>query len=68
MNSLNKYLESIRQYRLPGTRALQQELDGVLKAHAAVSADLETVRENLQLTHENDAQLLADLKQQVRRI
>ena len=68
MNSLNKYLESIRQYRLPGTRALQQELDGVLKAHAAVSADLETVRENLQLTHENDAQLLADLKQQLRRI
>ena len=68
MNSLKKYLESIRQYSFPKTRAMEQELDAVRKAHAAVSADLVKVQENLQLTHEGDAQLLADLQQQLRQI
>jgi peptidoglycan hydrolase-like protein with peptidoglycan-binding domain len=65
MNYIKKYLESIRQYSLPGTRALGQELDAVRTAHTAVSAELATVREDLQRTREDDAQLLADLRQQV---
>ncbi len=73
MNSLNKnplkkYLQSVRQYSFPKTRALERELDLVRKAHAAVSVDLDSVRENLQLTHENDAQLLADLKQRLQQL
>jgi hypothetical protein len=66
MNSLNKCLESIRQYSFPKTRALEHELDAVRKAYAAACADLEKAQENLQLTHEDDAQLLEDLQQQVK--
>jgi len=66
MNSLNKYLESIRQYAFPKTRALENELDAVRKAYATVCADLEKVQGNLQLTHEENAQLLGDLQQQVK--
>lgn len=68
MNALEKYLHSIRQYRLPGSRALQQELDGVREAHAAVSAELEKVRADLQHSHEADDQLLADLRQQIKQV
>jgi hypothetical protein len=68
MNEIKKYLESFRQYSSPKTHALEQELDAVRKAHAAVSADLEKLRENLQRTHEDDAQRLVDLQQQVRQI
>jgi len=65
MNYFKKHLHSIRQYALPGTRALQQELDVVREAHTAVSTKLAQVREDLQSTHEADVRLLADLRQQV---
>ena len=68
MSSLKNYLQSIRQYSLPKTRALEQELDVARKAHAAVTADLAEVQEKLQRTHEDDAQSIADLQQQVRQI
>ena len=68
MNALEKYLHSIRQYRSPGTRALQQELDAVREAHTAVSAELVKVRADLQHSHEADDQLLADLRQQIKQV
>jgi len=68
MNALEKTLHSIRQYRLPGTRALQQELEGVREAHAGVSTELEKVRTELQHSHEADEQLLADLRQQIKQV
>ena len=66
MNTIKKYLESVRQYSFPRTRALEQELGTVSEAHATISAELTKVREDLQRTHENDLQLLADLRQQVK--
>jgi predicted nucleic acid-binding Zn-ribbon protein/peptidoglycan hydrolase-like protein with peptidoglycan-binding domain len=66
MSSLKKYLQSIRQYTLPKTRALQQELEAVREAHAAAAADHAKVQENLQRNLETDAQLLAELRQQVK--
>ena len=68
MNALKKYLQSIRQYSLPGTRALERELDVVREAHAVVSEELATMREDLQRTHEADVQLLADLRHQVAQV
>ena len=68
MNALGKYLHSIREYRMPGTRALQQELDAVREAHASVSAELAKVRSDLQHSHEADDQLLADLRQQIKQV
>ncbi len=68
MSTLKKYLQSIRQYSLPKTRALQHELEATRKAHAAVTAEHEKAQETLQLTLEKDAQLLADLRQQVKQI
>ncbi|MGB5427516.1 MAG: hypothetical protein WBN95_12095, partial [Gammaproteobacteria bacterium] len=68
MNTLGKYLHSVRQYSLPGTRALQQELEAVREAHAAVSAELAKVRADLQHSHEADDQLLADLRQQIKQV
>jgi len=65
MHFVKKYLESIRQYSFPGTRALKQELGAVRDAHAVVNAELATVREDLQRTREADEQLLADLQQRV---
>jgi len=66
MNTIKKYLESVRQYSFPRTRALEQELGTVSEAHATISAELTKVREDLQRTHEDDVQLLADLRQQVK--
>jgi peptidoglycan hydrolase-like protein with peptidoglycan-binding domain len=66
MNVLSKYLESIRQYSFPKRQALEHELDAVRKAHSATCAELEQAQENLRLSHEIDAQLLADLQQQVK--
>jgi peptidoglycan hydrolase-like protein with peptidoglycan-binding domain len=68
MNFIRKQLESIRHYSLPKTRELEQELDTVREAQAAVSAELENVRADLQRTHEDDLQLLADLRQQVKQV
>ncbi len=68
MNYIKKHLQSIRQYRLPGTRALVQELDGVREAHTAVSMQLAQVREDQQRTREAEAQLLADLRRQLAQV
>jgi hypothetical protein len=68
MNKIKKYLESIMQYSFPKTRALEQELGTVRKAHSAVSADLAKLRENLQCAHEDDTRRLVDLQQQIRQI
>ena len=68
MNTLKKYLHSIHQYRMPGTRALQQELDAVREAHAADTAELAKVREDLQHAHDADVELLADLRQQIKQV
>ena len=68
MSSLKNYLQSIRQYSLPKTRALQQELEAVREAHAAATADHAKVQENLQHTLETDAQLLDELRQQVKQV
>ncbi|MGB5177490.1 MAG: peptidoglycan-binding protein [Gammaproteobacteria bacterium] len=68
MNAITKYLQSIRQYRLPGTGALQQELEAVRKAHAVDSAELAKVREDLQHAHDADIELLADLRQQIKQV
>ncbi|UCC55776.1 MAG: transglycosylase SLT domain-containing protein [Gammaproteobacteria bacterium] len=66
MNTIKKYLEAIRQFSFPRTRALRQELDAVREAHGGVSAELVKVREDLQHTREHDAQLLADLRLQIK--
>jgi hypothetical protein len=68
MNKIIKYLESIRLSPLQSTHDLQQELDAVRKAHAAVSADLAALRANLQSAREGDTQRLVDLQQQMRHI
>ncbi|MGB5717164.1 MAG: transglycosylase SLT domain-containing protein [Gammaproteobacteria bacterium] len=68
MNTLKKYLHSIHQYRMPGTRALQQELDAVRESHAADTAELAKVREDLQHAHDADVELLADLRQQIKQV
>ncbi len=68
MSLLEKYLEPIRHYSLPGTRALQQELDALREANTVLSDDLESVRKDLQHTRDKDERLLADLRQQIRQI
>ncbi|MEN8204868.1 MAG: transglycosylase SLT domain-containing protein [Pseudomonadota bacterium] len=68
MNTIKKYLQSIRHYAFPRTRALEQELDTVREAHTTISAELATVREDQQRTHEDDARLLTDLRQQVKQV
>ncbi len=68
MSSLKNYLQSIKHYSLPKTRALQQELEAVREAHAAATADHAKVQENLQRTLETDAQLLDELRQQVKQV
>ena len=68
MSLITKYLDPIRHYSLPGTRALQQELDALREANAALGADLDTVRHDLQHTRDGDEKLLAELRQQIRQI
>ncbi|MGB7931302.1 MAG: hypothetical protein WCH04_03625, partial [Gammaproteobacteria bacterium] len=65
MNSIKKYLEIMRRYPFPKTRALELELDAVRKAHGLVSADLEKMQETLRHARDTDAQRLVDLQQQV---
>ena len=67
MKSIKKYLENLRRYPFPKSRALEQELDAVRKAHDLVSADLEKMQETLQHARETDAQRMVDLQQQVDR-
>jgi hypothetical protein len=68
MSLINKYLAPIRHYSLPGTRALQQELDALREANAALGTDLDTVRQDLQHTRDADDKLLDELRQQIRQI
>ena len=68
MNTINKYLESIRQRSFPRTRALEQELETVREAHTAISVELDKVRDEQQRTHEDEARLLAYLRQQVKQV
>ena len=68
MGLIKKYLDPIRHYSLPGTRALQHELNALREANAVLGADLDTVRRDLQNTRDDDEKLLADLRQQVRQI
>jgi peptidoglycan hydrolase-like protein with peptidoglycan-binding domain len=67
MNSIIKYLENLRRYSFPKSRALEQELDAVRKAHDLLSADLGKMQETLQHARETDTQRLVDLQQQVGR-
>lgn len=68
MNPLKKYLQSIRQYASPKTRAFEQELDAIREAHARVSTDLEKARDELQRSHEEEAQLHAEMQLMMREI
>jgi hypothetical protein len=68
MSLITKYLAPIRHYSLPGTRALQQELDALREANAALGTDLDTVRHDLQHTRDEDEKLLDELRQQIRQI
>jgi hypothetical protein len=65
MNSIKKYLENLRRYPFPKSRALEQELDAARKAYDLVSADLEKMQETLQHARETDAHRLVDLQKQV---
>lgn len=60
--NLKSALQSLRQYKLPHTRALEQELDGVRTAHQAVSAELELVRGEFGQAHDADQQQIATLQ------
>ena len=68
MGLIKKYLDPIRHYSLPGTRAMQQELNALREANAVLGADLDSVRRDLQNTRDDDEKLLADLRQQIRQI
>ena len=68
MSLINKYLEPIRHYSLPGTRAMKQELAALREANAALNADLDSVRKDLLRTRDEDEKLLAELRQQIRQI
>jgi len=68
MSTLKNYLQSIRHYTSPGTRALKQQLDAVRESHASVSAELEKVRQDLRHRHEDDTRQLADLQAQIKQI
>jgi septal ring factor EnvC (AmiA/AmiB activator) len=65
MTSIKTYLERMRRNPFSRTRALEQELEAVRKAHALVSADLGKMRETFLHVRETDAQRLVDLQQQV---
>ncbi len=67
MNNIKKYLDSLREFTFPGTRALARELDAVREAHTAAGVELEKAREELRHTRETDAQQLADLRDRLRR-
>lgn len=60
--NLKSVLESFRQYRLPHTRALEQELDSVRAAYAAVSDELAQVRGEFGQAHDQDRQQIASLQ------
>lgn len=63
--NLKTALQSLRQYRLPHTRALEHELDTVRAEHRAVSVELEQVRGEFARAHDGDVQQIALLKSQL---
>jgi hypothetical protein len=67
MTSIKTFLDRIRRYPYSRTRALEQELEAVRKAHDLVSADLGKMRESLEQAREAGAERLVDLQQQVDR-
>ena len=60
--------QAIRQFSLPRTRALEQELGIVRAEHATVSAELEAVREEFTRAHDSDTQQIAALRLQLNHI
>lgn len=63
-----KTIQRIRQFSLPHTRALRQELDLVRTEHAQVTAELTQVREEYASALESDHQEIAALRLQVSHI
>lgn len=61
-------LLSIKQFSLPRTRALRQELDEVRAEHAQVSAELIQVREEYLSTRDSDHQQIVALQLQINHI
>lgn len=61
-------LQAIRQFSLPRTRALREELDTVRTEHGAVTAELETVRDELARVRESDTQQITALQLQLNQI
>jgi hypothetical protein len=61
-------LQAIRQFSLPRTRALREELDTVRTEHSAVAAELETVRDELVRVRESDTQQITALQLQLNQI
>jgi hypothetical protein len=61
-------LQAIKQFSLPRTRALKEELGTVRAEHAAVSAELVAVRDEFTQAHENDTQQIAALQLQLNHI
>jgi hypothetical protein len=57
--------QTIKQFSLPRTRALRQELDEVRAEHAQVSAELSQVREEYARTRDTDHQQIAALQLQI---
>ncbi len=60
--------QAIRHFSLPRTRALEQELGTVRAEHAAVSAELEAVRNEFARAHDSDTQQIAALQLQLNHI
>ena len=58
-------LQSLRHYKLPRTRVLEQELDSVRADYQAVSAQLEQVRGEFERAHDGDTQQIALLQSQL---
>jgi len=58
-------LQSLRRYRLPHTRALEQELERVRAENEAVSAQLEQVRDEFGHAHDSDMQQITLLQSQL---
>jgi len=62
MNTIKKYLQSIRQLSSPESHVLKHEMEAVRESQAAVSEELGVLREDLQCMREADAQQVADLQ------
>lgn len=68
MSYIRKLLDSLRRLVFPRLRILEQELAASRAAQAAAAAELVRVREDLQLTREQDAQQIAGLRERVQAV